>query len=577
MPIDQTDSGKGKFPLHWFAAAFVISLLTSVFGGWQMWQVHERFQELSDMRAHVTEDIGRIMLFDEILTMSARMAAATGEFAYETRYDQIDAQLTAVINHVKADLPQVDVARHIAATDAANLALVKLERQAFALMHQGKLQQASALLASTEYLGLKKEYAGGMKKTAAAMMAFIAGKQQRLHTQAELIAATNFGGVLVLLATWFFAIRSARSWATAQREFDEALKKSHDELEVLVKQRTAELSSANEQLQHEISEHKILFDSSHDALMLLAPPSWKFTGANKATLQLFGAASMADFTALGPWDVSPERQPDGRLSSEKAQEMIATAMRVGACFFEWVHQRLDGQPFISDVLLTRMQDGDTFLQATVRDISERKRMEQENLEAGIRLKAALEDAIGAMAATLEQRDPYTAGHQRRVAELAAAIAAEMGLAGEVIEGIHFGGLIHDIGKISVPAEILGKPGRLSDIEFGLIKTHAEDGYEILKNIAFPCPVVEMVRQHHERLDGTGYPQGLAGEQIILEARILAVADIVEAMSANRPYRPGLGMEAALDEITRQRGSGLDPLAVDACLRVIREQGFAFAR
>ena len=333
MPIDQTDSGKGKFPLHWFAAAFVISLLTSVFGGWQMWQVHERFQELSDMRAHVTEDIGRIMLFDEILTMSARMAAATGEFAYETRYDQIDAQLTAVINHVKADLPQVDVARHIAATDAANLALVKLERQAFALMHQGKLQQASALLASTEYLGLKKEYAGGMKKTAAAMMAFIAGKQQRLHTQAELIAATNFGGVLVLLATWFFAIRSARSWATAQREFDEALKKSHDELEVLVKQRTAELSSANEQLQHEISEHKILFDSSHDALMLLAPPSWKFTGANKATLQLFGAASMADFTALGPWDVSPERQPDGRTSRDAAREKIERALADGSLDF----------------------------------------------------------------------------------------------------------------------------------------------------------------------------------------------------------------------------------------------------
>ncbi|MBI5625760.1 MAG: PAS domain S-box protein [Nitrosomonadales bacterium] len=211
------------------------------------------------------------------------------------------------------------------------------------------------------------------------------------------------------------------------------------------------------------------------------------------------------------------------------------------------------------------------------DVTGRKQAEQKKLEAGILLKDSLEGAIGAIAATLEQRDPYTAGHQRRVAQLAAAIGEEMGLAREVIEGIHFGGLIHDLGKISVPAEILGKPGRLTGIEFGLIKTHAEAGYQIVKEIAFPWPVADMVYQHHERLDGSGYPQGLKGEQIVLEARILAVADVVEAMSSNRPYRPGFGMDAALGEITRVRGAQLDPVAVDACLRVVREKGFVFTK
>ncbi|HEU0219556.1 MAG TPA: PAS domain S-box protein [Gallionella sp.] len=228
-------------------------------------------------------------------------------------------------------------------------------------------------------------------------------------------------------------------------------------------------------------------------------------------------------------------------------------------------------------LLTRLANNLAYGIITLRARAEHRLAGQKKLEAGIHLKDVLEDAIGAIAATLEQRDPYTAGHQRRVAQLAAAIAEEMGLAHEVLEGIHFGGLIHDLGKISVPAEILGKPGRLTDIEFGIIQVHAEAGYQIVKNIDFPWPVADMIHQHHERLDGSGYPQGLKGVEIALEARILAVADVVEAMSANRPYRPGFGMDAAIEEITRCRGTQLDAMAVDACLRVIREKGFVFVK
>ena len=190
-----------------------------------------------------------------------------------------------------------------------------------------------------------------------------------------------------------------------------------------------------------------------------------------------------------------------------------------------------------------------------------------------KLRRSLEDSIQAIAATVEARDPYTAGHERRVAEIAAAIATEMALPPFTVEGIHFGALIHDLGKIQVPAEILSKPTRISAVEFELIKGHAQAGYEILKGIDYPWPVAEMARQHHERLDGSGYPRGLKGEEILLEARVLAVADTIEAMASHRPYRPGLGIDKALAEIERGRETAYDPLVVDACLRLFRAKGY----
>lgn len=322
--------------------------------------------------------------------------------------------------------------------------------------------------------------------------------------------------------------------------------------------------------------HRLLFESSRDALMTLAPPSWLFTSANKATLALFGAASAAEFTALGPWSVSPERQPDGRRSDEKAQEMIATAMREGKNFFEWEHCRLDGKPFITDVLLTRMEVGDdVFLQATVRDITERKKAEESLVRNAARLQKSLEQSIQTIADTVEARDPYTAGHERRVGMLAVAIARELGLAEERIHGIRLAASIHDLGKIRIPAEILSKPGKLTDIEFMLLKTHPQAGYDILKDVDFPWPIAMIVYQHHERLDGSGYPQGLKGEAILLESRIMAVADVIEAMASHRPYRPSMGIEIALAEIERGCGIVYDPAVVDACVKLFHEGRFTF--
>lgn len=192
-----------------------------------------------------------------------------------------------------------------------------------------------------------------------------------------------------------------------------------------------------------------------------------------------------------------------------------------------------------------------------------------------RLQKNMLQTVEAIASIVEMRDPYTAGHQVRVADLARAIARQMGLTEEEQQVIHLAGVVHDLGKIRVPAEILSKPGRLNEIEYSLIRMHPQAGYDILKSIDFSWPIAEMVLQHHERMDGSGYPQGLQGNDILLGARILCVADVMEAMSSHRPYRPGLGNDAALGEIMRGKDSNYDPAVVDACVALFKEKGYEF--
>ncbi|MBW2630470.1 MAG: PAS domain S-box protein [Deltaproteobacteria bacterium] len=203
---------------------------------------------------------------------------------------------------------------------------------------------------------------------------------------------------------------------------------------------------------------------------------------------------------------------------------------------------------------------------TIKDITELEK----NVEM---LKSALESTITAMAVIVESKDPYTAGHQKRVTDIAVAIAEEMNLPEDKISGIRMAAMIHDIGKINIPAEILSKPGQLTDIEFNMIKTHPEVGYNILKNIEFMYPVAQIVYQHHEKINGSGYPRGLSGNDILLESRVIAVADVVEAMATDRPYRPSLGIAAALEDIQQGKGIIYDPEIVDACLKIFEEKGF----
>jgi PAS domain S-box-containing protein/putative nucleotidyltransferase with HDIG domain len=215
--------------------------------------------------------------------------------------------------------------------------------------------------------------------------------------------------------------------------------------------------------------------------------------------------------------------------------------------------------------------------AIARDISERKQAQEEAKHSTERLIRAMEHAIQAMTIIVEMRDPHTAGHQQRATQLACAIAEQMGLSKEQISGLRLAGLIHDIGKVRIPAEILTNPDGLSEPEFMMIKAHPLLGYEILKTIDFPWPVAQIVLQHHERMDGSGYPSGLSGEDIIMEARILAVADVVEAMASHRPYRAALGINKALAEISQNKGVLYDSKAVDACLTLFRDKKFEFER
>ena len=237
---------------------------------------------------------------------------------------------------------------------------------------------------------------------------------------------------------------------------------------------------------------------------------------------------------------------------------------------------VDKDGAIKDIVLSiDMIPGTKKSIAFLLDITERKQGDEKLQQTLESLRKAVGTTIQVMVSAVEMRDPYTAGHQIRSADIARAIATEMGLPQEKIDGIRMAGSIHDIGKLSIPAEILSKPTKLTDIEFSLIKEHSRSGYEMLKDVESPWPLAEIVYQHHERMNGTGYPRNLKGDEILVEARIMAVADVVEAMASHRPYRASLGIEAALEEIEKNKGILYDNAVADACLRLFREKGYQF--
>jgi putative nucleotidyltransferase with HDIG domain len=209
------------------------------------------------------------------------------------------------------------------------------------------------------------------------------------------------------------------------------------------------------------------------------------------------------------------------------------------------------------------------------EIENRKRVQEELEQSFQNLKKGMDSTIQAIARTVEKRDPYTSGHQMRVAALTRAIAETIGLSEDQIEGAYMAASLHDIGKIALPAEILSKPIQLTEIEISLIQAHAQAGYDILNGIEFPWPIADIILQHHERLDGSGYPRGLAGDDLSIEARIIGVADVVETMASHRPYRPSMGIDKALEEITQNSGTLYDADVVAACLKIFNEQNFEF--
>ena len=298
----------------------------------------------------------------------------------------------------------------------------------------------------------------------------------------------------------------------------------------------------------------------------------KFWGSDEAK-RIYGFDPEAlDFSTDEVENCIPER--------ERVHQALVDLIEAGKPYnleFE-IHPKNSLKPRIisSVAALKRDEDGNPLLvTGLIQDITERKRAEEKLQQTLENLRKALIASIQLMVSAVEARDPYTAGHQIRSTNLARAIATEMALPREKIEGLRMAGSIHDIGKLSIPAEILSKPTKLTNIEFSLIKEHARQGYEMLKAVESPWSLAEILYQHHERMDGSGYPRNLKGDEILMEARIMAVADVVEAMASHRPYRPALGIEAALEEIEKNKGTIYDNTVADACLKLFREKGFQF--
>ncbi|UCD88921.1 MAG: PAS domain S-box protein [Desulfobacterales bacterium] len=314
-------------------------------------------------------------------------------------------------------------------------------------------------------------------------------------------------------------------------------------------------------------KYRTLFEESRDAIYISAKQG-KFIGFNQSTTELFGY-SKEEMLGMNTKDIFVNADEYRKLQEEINQKGSVRD-------FEAKLYKRDGSEMNCLITSTVRRSKDENImgyQGIIRDISELV-LSQQKLEKTLeKLRKALGGTIQAMALTVETRDPYTAGHQRRVSNLACAIGREMGLPANKIQGIHFAGIIHDIGKISVPGEILSKPGRISENELGIIKEHPRAGHNILKTVDFPWPIAQIVLQHHEKIDGSGYPDGISGETILIESRILSVADVIEAMSSHRPYRPTLGVDAALKEIQQNRDVLYDAEVVDTCLKLFKERGY----
>ena len=280
---------------------------------------------------------------------------------------------------------------------------------------------------------------------------------------------------------------------------------------------------------------------------------------------------------------------ESEVMGRRVEDLIAQSWRnqvvenmtrrlAGECYrtrLEFVALRRDGTEFEVSVDGTVSSDqGRPALVGLIEDLSDRQKSANELKAYVSKLELAVLGTVRVASSMVELRDPYTTGHERRVGEIAAAIGHKMRLDSHHIDGLRIIGQVHDIGKIGIPAEILSKPGRLSGSEMDLLREHSQKGHDILKTIEYPWPIADAVLQHHERMDGSGYPQGLAGDQIVLEARIMAVADTIEAMSAHRPYRAGLGLDSALNEIERGNGIQYDTETADACLTLFREDRYA---
>ncbi len=317
--------------------------------------------------------------------------------------------------------------------------------------------------------------------------------------------------------------------------------------------------------------YRELFEKSPIGVYRSAPDGRILLG-NKSLYMMLGFDTLDEFSDYLQEKDSEINQPYRRSFREKVDQVG----QIRGLESVWIRKDETAIHIRESAKVVRDEEGNVvYYEGTLENVSEKKQIEEELTHSLNKLSKLLDETVEALSLTVEKRDPYTAGHQTRVAELACAIARELGYSEDFVRVLQTASLIHDIGKIYVPAEILAKPGKLSRQEMELVKTHSEVGYEILKNISFDQPIAEIVYQHHEHLDGSGYPRGLVGDQIMPEARIMSVADIVEALSTHRPYRPAFTLDVALIELQKLRGK-LDERTVKVCVDLFKDRGFTFS-
>jgi PAS domain S-box-containing protein len=331
----------------------------------------------------------------------------------------------------------------------------------------------------------------------------------------------------------------------------------------------SEHKQTEETLRESEEKHRILLSESPDPTFSFTPEG-QYRYVNRAFAEGVGKP-FEDIIGKRIWDVFPKEEADKRFAS------LSQVFRTGEeKVIEMRVPRADGDRYYMTTITPIKDTKGEMLSAicSSKDITDRKRAEEQLRESLEQLRRAVETIIQVLVMAVEVKDPYTAGHQRRMTNLARTIATEMGLTPEKIEGLRMAGVIHDIGKITMPSEILSKPTKLSGIELSLTREHVRLGYDILKDVESPWPLAEIVLQHHERMNGSGYPRNLKGDEILMEARILAVSDVVESMASRRPYRPALGIDAAIEEISKERDILYDPEVVDACLKLFHEKRYS---
>jgi PAS domain S-box-containing protein/putative nucleotidyltransferase with HDIG domain len=302
-----------------------------------------------------------------------------------------------------------------------------------------------------------------------------------------------------------------------------------------------------------------------------AGPKGNFIEANPTIIKMFGYDSKTEILDVNVADLYQNPKDRARFNEKILRDGYVRNEEL------WLKKK-DGTPMICSVSAVAVKDEHGAVQyydGIIEDITARKHTEEDRQKNFMKLDRILEETVDALASTLGKRDPYTGGHQKRVTSLACSIAAEMGLPSNQIKGLRLAGLLHDIGKIAIPAEILSKPSRLTEAEFNIVKDHPQIGHDIIKSVEFPWPIADIVLQHHELLDGSGYPIGLKDGKIRIEAKIMVVADVVEAMCSHRPYRPAHSLEMTLDEISKFRGILYDDDIVDICVKLFLDKAFRF--